>query len=152
MTHNQLAIRLLIGIYFASIQIKTDDIYFYIFLGKEKLMDYQKNLAFLKKYPNLHDWLNLHGFSLIYSVRQNELQQIYSVWSDRSSQPTEDGYTDAKHWLTIVYCEECQSIEVYNRVTVCQPSDDRTIDEALDTICKDAYQDNFKDSYRDLPF
>lgn len=78
----------------------------------------EKDIAFLQKFPDLNDWLNIHGFSLIYTARVKELQQIYTVWSDRSTAPVSNGCTDAQNWIFVVYCEECTTIEIYKRIFI----------------------------------
>ena len=80
----------------------------------------KEHLNFLKEFPLLNDWLNCNGFTLIYTRKDEALDQIFSMWSDRTSQPGENGMTDAKNWLMITYCEQCKVVEVFSRVGMCQ--------------------------------
>ena len=89
-----------------------------------------QHLGFLKSFPHLTDWLNLNGYSLIYS-HKDEYDQIHTMWSDRSNAPIENGSTDAKEWLIVTYCEHCRVIDVYKRIALCGVGDDERLVEEL---------------------
>lgn len=80
-------------------------------------MQRNDDVKFLQRFPHLTDWLNLNGYALIYSHR-DEYKQIHTMWSDRSSAPVKDGSTDARNWITIIYCEHCNVVDVFKRVGV----------------------------------
>jgi len=94
-------------------------------------MQHDRDLEFLQRFPHLTDWLNLNGYSLIYSFR-DEYEQIHTTWSDRSSAPIEDGTTDARSWVNIVYCEHCNVVDVFKRVGVCVQGDDEQLVNQLE--------------------
>ena len=93
-------------------------------------MSEAEHLRFLKSFPHLTDWLNLNGYSLIYS-HKDEYDQIHTMWSDRSSAPIENGTTDAREWLIVTYCEHCNVIDVYKRIALCGAGDDERLAEEL---------------------
>ena len=93
-------------------------------------MSEAQHLQFLKSFPHLTDWLNLNGYSLIYS-HKDEYDQIHTMWSDRSNAPVENGTTDATEWLVVTYCEHCRVIDVYKRIALCGLGDDARLAEEL---------------------
>lgn len=93
-------------------------------------MSEAQHLEFLKSFPHLTDWLNLNGYSLIYS-HKDEYDQIHTMWSDRSNAPIENGTTDATEWLIVTYCEHCKVIDVYKRIALCALGDDKQMAEEL---------------------
>ncbi len=92
----------------------------------------QEHLKWQKKFPSLNDWLNLNGYSIIYTGTNEKLKQIYSFWSDRSSEKIEGDLTHARNWIMIIYCEECNAIELYKRVTLGGPDHEKAVIEELD--------------------
>lgn len=94
-------------------------------------MQRNDDVKFLQRFPHLTDWLNLNGYTLIYSHR-DEYQQIHTMWSDRSSAPVEEGSTDARNWVNIIYCEHCHAIDVYKRIAVGAPGDDEQLVNQLE--------------------
>lgn len=85
---------------------------------KKENIKVKQNIDFLKKFPHLNDWLNLNGFSLIVVEEIEILEQVYTVWSDRSSELINGNNTDAKCWLVINYCKRCGVVEVYERKAI----------------------------------
>ncbi len=100
-------------------------------------MSEAEHLGFLKSFPHLNDWLNLYGYSLIYS-HEDEYDQIHTMWSDRSSTPIENGTTDAKEWLVITYCKECKVVDVYKRIAIAGLGQDERLAEQLTETFDDA--------------
>lgn len=106
------------------------------------------DIEFLNHFPHLTDWLNINGYTLIYTYR-DEYEQIHSTWSDRTSAPIENGCTDARNWITIVYCEHCGVVDIYKRVAVCAPDDDELLVNELDALQNNADEDSVVDALKD---
>ena len=107
-------------------------------------MNSPRHIEFLKDFPTLRDWLNINGFSMVYSIENAEMNVVVSAWIDRCPSEEAPGPQESGNFLMIVFCRECKVVEVYARGFLGAKGDDAGIAESMKSFVKNTVSEKIE--------
>jgi hypothetical protein len=101
-------------------------------MGTHELTVYPYHLNFLKDFPELSNWLNCSGFTILHSHMDFRMNVVYTFWDDHTAEAEAGGTSDAKNSLMIAYCQSCKTVEVFHRAMITCADTEKTLVAELD--------------------
>jgi len=121
-------------------------------MSAHELKVYQYHLGFLKDFPEIANWLNAEGYTILHSHQDFRMRVIYSFWDNHTAEAEKRGLNDATNSLMIAYCQTCKTIEIYHRAIISDAKGEKAMNGFNKSEPENDAEDFYGDSAPEAPF